>query len=212
MSNDKDFETVNQLALEQIQRFKTPDSSMNSSSTFGARKSFWDEPIDRSYRPSAKVPLLSGTSQVQPSYYSSSRVNVTGDSPEAYFRRTLNAVYRAPEEDAPILNMDKKVVVTIPANYSDDEVVFVFGGSLLESLFGSPKNVPGNNSFMQGMDCHTDNPNNLTPSYEYAVPSLNLSPATKNQLLAITLSYGVRALSTIIHNWSKKSGVPYELL
>lgn len=192
---DRDYESVNRLAMEQISRMEPSGSS----------KSFFDDDktLDR-YRPSsaAVVPLLGSTgysTTSRQSYFSTYRTE-SGTTPDSYYRKFLNAVYRGNQESKDIIQFSEVTIDMIQKDTDNGDNI-TLGGSFLYSY------SPATKVDSEKLEAHETI---RTPQLKMVVP--HIAPEVKNQMTAIVLSGLAKMFSTFVVNWAKSKQVPYELL
>jgi hypothetical protein len=224
VAGEQDFEAVNRMALEQINKLEKADNkgetivsppppySFNSG---GNRvNDYWGRDYARpSWRPnsqgettsSTRVPLFGGTVS-QRSYYTSRDVGGSYNNPDAFYRKTLNAVYRheTPKKEnteSKGSNVKEQEMMVSTINVSTRSL----GGSLFSDFYSQEEQgVLGNQESQEGQVYYAVKPP--------AIRVPKISQDTKNQMAAIVLSGFSRVASTMILNWAKEKRVPYELL
>lgn len=198
---DQDFEAVNRLAIEQISRLEGNEGDVKS----GYRGNFWSEDPVKSLRPSsappgtrASVPLFRSGAAL--SYYSSKRDTSTFSTPDAFYRKILNAVYRQERTT----NQTKQEDVN---NIIDEPVTCILGGSLFGTfdtttvpLMSDVDSLPKTSLFGSG------------EVLEVKSKMPHLSEDLKHQLLAIALGGAARVFTTMVVNYARDRRIPYELM
>ena len=238
MSSDRDFEAVNALAMDQISRLErgetmevVPQVHYNTQ-----RGSLWDSESDHTKRwsPSGNpnaglgrgVPVA-GDSRGASTYGNNSRYsyNYTAsvDSPEALYRRTLNAVFKDTRNSSKVVSPEspsqtqlnssgvvrrkvKKEKSMINSQLSDPS--FVHGGgmcSFKSSFKGKTKPLPKEQYVAESV--HTP-----TKTVQMVRRKPLLGDETKTNFTAIALSSVARMATTLVASWAREKGVPYHLL
>jgi hypothetical protein len=200
---DRDFEAINRLAMEQISKLEKGETSelVPQVGTTASRGSVWRNDYSRSsWRPSsyqeeARVPLFGSST---PRSFLTSRDSSSGGhyNPDAFYRRTLNAVYRQESTDK---EEEKEMVVT---TITRDPGSLRIGGLLFDEEETTKEYVVKTEDGEQ-------------VKYEVKPRQMvipRISADAKNQMMAIILSGFTRMASTMVVNWAKERKVPYELL
>lgn len=216
MYNDRDHEAVNKLAMEQISKLEKGDN-LPASSASSFRGDFWNDDPVRDVRPSSfrersssGVPSLHSSYR---SYYTSKSESVT--TPEAFYRKTLNAVYRKEKTE----EEEKAEIEEIKQQNKEKKVTEITYQTESSLVLGNPSFFT---SFSKGTEQVTQKEPDSIVSYEPAfsykdaertpIKMPRISRDTKNQLSAIILSGIARMFTTMVVNYARDRKVPYDLL
>ena len=244
--SDRDFEAVNALAMDQISRLErgeavevVPQIHYNTQ-----RGSLWDSETDATRRwspssnptaatPGRGVPVMGASTYANNGRYNYSVGGV--DSPEALYRRTLNAVFkdtaRATNNQAqtPLqeprdnitrskIMKEEKIIKTSLSPSSIQESSFVHGG--LNSFSGnSPNSSSSRRTPAKRKDKVKKVPQYVPESVHTPTNTVQmirrgplLGHETKTNFTAIALSSVARMATTLVASWAREKGVPYHLL
>jgi len=245
--SDRDFEAVNALAMDQISRLErgeavevVPQIHYNTQ-----RGSLWDSETDATRRwspssnptaatPGRGVPVMGASTYANNGRYN---YNVGGvDSPEALYRRTLNAVFKdtarsttgQPQTQSTIqepranrtrkIMKEENIIRTSLSPSSLQESSFVHGG-LNSFSSNSPNSSSSKRTPAKRRDKVKKSPQYVPESVHTPTNTVQmikrgplLGHETKTNFTAIALSSVARMATTLVASWAREKGVPYHLL